>query len=325
VTTSWYLVVSSGPEAGSGYQLMGPSITIGRAADNDIVLDDNMVSRHHARLKMQGDTYTLTDLGSANGTLVNGRRVSAPVALQANDSVRFGTKSGFVFSAQPILSGDETFVAQGLVPEHAQVPSAAPVPPQPAAGGSLVCAGCGYANRPGVRFCESCGGALAVVQEPVCPACGACNRPGVRFCESCGETLVGERPMPSRRRSPVLSQALSFLTSIVGTVLVACLSALVTRFALPFVMSSVLAPAQQPMFTSEEAARVASLYVAGEYPDFLAAQPTVQPALDGEREVFAVGYTRGGAATPDDPLTTLVVLVDAETGQAEVLTPGASR
>ncbi len=41
MATSWYLIAGSGSEAGSGFQLMGPIITIGRAADNDIVIDDN--------------------------------------------------------------------------------------------------------------------------------------------------------------------------------------------------------------------------------------------------------------------------------------------
>jgi pSer/pThr/pTyr-binding forkhead associated (FHA) protein len=55
---SWYLVASSGPNAGSAFELMGSSITIGRAADNDIVLDDTMVSRHHARLDKQVNTMS---------------------------------------------------------------------------------------------------------------------------------------------------------------------------------------------------------------------------------------------------------------------------
>jgi Tol biopolymer transport system component len=137
VKTSWYLVASSGPSSISAFQLVGPSITIGRAADNDIVLDDNMVSRHHARLEIQGDTYTLTDLGSVNGTWVNGRRISAPVSLQANDSIRFGKVSVFVFSAQPSVGGDKTFVAEVMAPERAPMPAAAPARPRSAAKGGL--------------------------------------------------------------------------------------------------------------------------------------------------------------------------------------------
>jgi Tol biopolymer transport system component len=137
VKTSWYLVASSGPSSISAFQLVGPSITIGRTSDNDIVLDDNMVSRHHARLELQANTYVLTDLGSANGTWVNGRRISAPVSLQANDSIRFGKVSVFVFSAQPFLGGDETFVAKDIISERTPTPAAAPARPRSAAKGGL--------------------------------------------------------------------------------------------------------------------------------------------------------------------------------------------
>jgi len=167
---SWYLVASSGPSSGAAFQLVGPRITIGRTADNDIVIEDNMVSRHHARLEMRGDTYVLTDLGSANGTWVNGRRISEPVSLQANDSVRLGKVSVFVFSAQPFLGGDKTFVAQEMAPERTPRPPTAPVRPQPAAGGGPVCVVCGHANRPGVRFCGHCGQPLRVSPASPRPA-----------------------------------------------------------------------------------------------------------------------------------------------------------
>lgn len=137
MATSWYFVASSGPSPGSAFELVGPSITIGRADDNDIVIDDNMVSRHHARLEMRGNTCTLTDLGSANGTWVNGRRISEPAPLQINDSIRFGKASAFVFSIQPFLGGDETFTAQDMAPERAPTPPAAPVRPRSAAKGGL--------------------------------------------------------------------------------------------------------------------------------------------------------------------------------------------
>jgi adenylate cyclase len=81
---SRYLVASSGPSSVSAFELVGSSITIGRGADNDIVIDDKMVSRHHARLELQANTYLLMDLGSANGTWVNDRRISTPVPLQAS-------------------------------------------------------------------------------------------------------------------------------------------------------------------------------------------------------------------------------------------------
>jgi ABC-type multidrug transport system ATPase subunit/predicted component of type VI protein secretion system len=65
-------------------------ITIGRGADNDIVLEAAQVSRHHARLIRKGDELLLEDLGSANGTFINGQRVGR-AALKADDTVSFGS------------------------------------------------------------------------------------------------------------------------------------------------------------------------------------------------------------------------------------------
>ncbi len=67
----------------------GP-VTIGRAADNDLVLDDRRVSRHHARLQARRGMLVLTDLDSANGSRVNSVAISE-VALGAGDRIEIGT------------------------------------------------------------------------------------------------------------------------------------------------------------------------------------------------------------------------------------------
>ncbi len=65
--------------------------TLGRADDNDVVLDDLNVSRHHARIECaSGGTSILTDLNSANGVVVNGHRVTGPVTLQSEDYILMG-------------------------------------------------------------------------------------------------------------------------------------------------------------------------------------------------------------------------------------------
>jgi hypothetical protein len=63
---------------------------VGRAASNDLVIDSPRVSREHARLIRQGWRVILEDLGSTNGTYVNGERVRAPMELQDGDRVRLG-------------------------------------------------------------------------------------------------------------------------------------------------------------------------------------------------------------------------------------------
>jgi pSer/pThr/pTyr-binding forkhead associated (FHA) protein len=66
-----------------------PSLTLGRATDNGIVVDDARVSRHHARLQARQGRLVLTDLESTNGTRVNGVRV-AEVALGEGDRIELG-------------------------------------------------------------------------------------------------------------------------------------------------------------------------------------------------------------------------------------------
>ena len=56
---------------GQSFDLNKPVVTIGREAGNDIVLEDPQVSRHHARLTLQGGGYVVEDLGSTNGSFIN--------------------------------------------------------------------------------------------------------------------------------------------------------------------------------------------------------------------------------------------------------------
>ena len=63
-------------------------LRIGRSEQNDLRLDDASVSRYHAFLRRVDGRYLLSDVGSQNGTFVNGRRVHAPSALQSGDRIR---------------------------------------------------------------------------------------------------------------------------------------------------------------------------------------------------------------------------------------------
>ncbi|WP_055078152.1 FHA domain-containing protein [Lagierella massiliensis] len=66
------------------------STTIGRADNNDIVLGDRFISKNHARIFKQRGQFYLEDLGSANGSYVNGQKVSNVVLLKDKDLVDFG-------------------------------------------------------------------------------------------------------------------------------------------------------------------------------------------------------------------------------------------
>ena len=84
-----YLLVSTRGSRAVQFDLGGPLIGIGRASDNDVIVDDPMVSRHHCQLMLQHGAYGFTDLGSRNGSTVNGQPVSQ-IALGPGDIIRIG-------------------------------------------------------------------------------------------------------------------------------------------------------------------------------------------------------------------------------------------
>jgi DNA-binding SARP family transcriptional activator len=85
---------------GRRYPLQAPATRIGRLADNDIVLNDDEVSRHHAVIVDTGSSFMITDLGSANGVLVQGRRLHPSATLADGDHIRICGYE-FIFELQP--------------------------------------------------------------------------------------------------------------------------------------------------------------------------------------------------------------------------------
>src|SRR5438067_13017237 len=74
--------------SGVGYDLVEQIVTIGRAPDNTIHIDDSSVSGRHAELRRADKTYQLRDLGRANGTRVNGT-AAREINMDPGDRVRF--------------------------------------------------------------------------------------------------------------------------------------------------------------------------------------------------------------------------------------------
>ncbi len=65
--------------------------TLGRSRECDVVLDDGNISRAHAELRPRGGSWVLTDLGSTNGSSVNGRRIDAPTVVKPGDEIELGS------------------------------------------------------------------------------------------------------------------------------------------------------------------------------------------------------------------------------------------
>lgn len=84
------LIMRRGPQAGKVFELTKDMVTIGRGAKNDVVIDDNDVSREHCRLVRTADDYEVHDLNSTNGTFVNGQRVTVSRALHSGQVIELG-------------------------------------------------------------------------------------------------------------------------------------------------------------------------------------------------------------------------------------------
>jgi serine phosphatase RsbU (regulator of sigma subunit) len=87
-------------------------LTIGRSSRNDICIGDPFASRLHAELRSEGDRVLLVDMGSANGTYLNGQRVNGTVKLEVGDLVRIGeTEIEYASGDQGMLSGATVFLS----------------------------------------------------------------------------------------------------------------------------------------------------------------------------------------------------------------------
>lgn len=86
------LAVQKGPEAGSEIPLAAPVVTVGTGSRNDVVIADDSVSAVHARIEYANGGWRITDLGSTNGTVVEGVRLApeVPTPLEYGATVKFG-------------------------------------------------------------------------------------------------------------------------------------------------------------------------------------------------------------------------------------------
>jgi pSer/pThr/pTyr-binding forkhead associated (FHA) protein len=84
------VTIADGPQAGVGATLATEPVVIGRGSDCQIRLDDDYSSTRHARLFQADNEWWVEDLGSTNGTYLDGQRVTRPVPAEVGGSIRIG-------------------------------------------------------------------------------------------------------------------------------------------------------------------------------------------------------------------------------------------
>jgi pSer/pThr/pTyr-binding forkhead associated (FHA) protein len=142
------LVFTSQPRAGEVVDIEAAKLTIGRVAGNDLELPDEKVSRHHAVIEVQdGGRALLRDLGSRNGTFVDGRRISGSCLLRGGEQLRLGDQQLRVEVSPPRAAGPSAEPAGE--PSEALAPAAAA--PAAAAPAGAARAGAGRRRVSGLR------------------------------------------------------------------------------------------------------------------------------------------------------------------------------
>ncbi len=93
------------------HDLSEERITVGRLPDNSLQIEDDSVSSHHAELTLEGGEYHLHDLGSTNGTYINGEQRTDAI-LKSGDQIRFG-KIDCVMMGEETAAGSQPLPSSG--------------------------------------------------------------------------------------------------------------------------------------------------------------------------------------------------------------------
>ncbi len=135
MATNFRLVIRSGVDVGKEYILDKNEFIVGREQTADIIVSDPEISRRHARIFFQNGGYIIEDLGSTNGTFVNGQKISGPYLLRPGEVVNFGEHVSVLFESVQV-DPNATVVSSAAAPKApiAAAPSKAPLyTPPPAA------------------------------------------------------------------------------------------------------------------------------------------------------------------------------------------------
>jgi len=127
-TGSFRLIVRRGPQPNQVYELAKDSISLGRDITNDIVINDPEVSRHHGRITRTVNGYTLEDLGSTNGTFINGQRLTGSRALLGGEMIGLGETVTLSYDVSAAVPAQPSYAPQSYTPVPQSQAPVAPVP-----------------------------------------------------------------------------------------------------------------------------------------------------------------------------------------------------
>ena len=139
MTAQFQFVMRSGPTPGKIFPLEEPGIMIGRDNTSDLVINDAEISRKHARLIWQDGNYVIEDVGSTNGTFINGKRLSAPFVLYGGEIVTLGENIVLIYEptsdpnatmlsvAAQNVKKSETVTVNNPEPEISDTPQPTPI------------------------------------------------------------------------------------------------------------------------------------------------------------------------------------------------------
>jgi pSer/pThr/pTyr-binding forkhead associated (FHA) protein len=137
------LTVRKGPQEGQSYPLVASTVTVGRDPMSDIVLTDPEVSRQHARFTRGDEGYEVQDLGSTNGTFVDGQRLRGEaVALTPGTLISMGSNVTLVYEVVPdplatVVSAEEAPEPSEETGVTSELEPAADIYEAPAAGAEM--------------------------------------------------------------------------------------------------------------------------------------------------------------------------------------------
>ncbi len=138
------LIVKQGPQIGIIFPVVGDRVRLGREEANDIKIQDAEVSRRHCELVWKDNALIVQDIGSSNGTFVNGTQVTTPTTLKAGDRIGLG-QTILVLEFDPVGEGAQA--AYELPPSSRPIAPSAPHAAQqtvPQKRNKLLWIGCGF-------------------------------------------------------------------------------------------------------------------------------------------------------------------------------------